>query len=317
VEPHVLFPQARHPFLYYLYFHHSITRKLRQLQPDVFFSPDGYLSLRTRVPQVPVFHDLAFEAYPKDAGRLEYAYYHRYFPRYARKSKAILAVSEYTKQDIVNRYGIEPSKIHVTCNGPSDAFRELPRNELPSVREQYTDGKPYFHFVGAIQPRKNLVNLIAAFDLFKQATGSEAKLVIVGRKAWNFEQIIHTYQVSPHKVDIVFTGFVSDSELNRLYNASLGLCYVPYFEGFGIPLVEAMQCGIPMITSNVTSMPEVAGDAALTVDPLRPQEIADALARLWREPETAARLVQNARQRRGLYTWDRAASAVWDVLAGV
>jgi glycosyltransferase involved in cell wall biosynthesis len=314
VEAHTLFPQARHPFLYYLYFQFSLTRKLRQLKPDVFFSPDGYLSLRTDIPQVPVFHDLAFEAFPKDAGRLEYAFYHRFFPRYARKARAILAVSEYTKQDIVNRYHIAPEKISVTCNGPSAVFRPLPESERQATRLQYSEGQPYFHFVGAIQPRKNLVNLIRAYDLFKTRTGSVAKLLIVGRKAWNFEEIIHSYTTSTHKADIIFTGYVSDEDLNRIYNASLALCYVPYFEGFGIPIVEAFQCGIPVITSNVTSMPEVAGDAALTADPLNPQDIANALCRIWQEPETVAALVQNGILRKGLYTWERAADAVWRVL---
>jgi glycosyltransferase involved in cell wall biosynthesis len=291
-----------------------VAAKLRKLQPDVFFSPDGYLSLRTQIPQVPVFHDLAFEHFPQDVKKLEAWHYRRYFPRFARKARKIITVSEYTKSDVMQRYDIPGEKIEVVYNACADHFHPIPAADKAAVRDRFSQGQPYFHSVGAIQPRKNLVRLITAFDKFKEASGAPHKLLIVGRKAWNFEKVIHSYGSSPYKDDIVFTGFVSDAELNLIYAASHGLCYVPYFEGFGLPIMEAMACEVPVITGNITSMPEVAGEAALLVDPYDPQEIADAMLRLYHEPDLPSQLVDKGRARKALFSWDRSAERVWNVL---
>lgn len=317
VKPYVLNPPARHAALFILFFDYAVPYKLGRLKPDVFFSPDGYLSLRTRVPQVPVFHDLAFEHFPQDVKRWAAWHYRRYFPRYAEVAKRIITVSEFTKQDVVGRYKVPAGKIDVVYNACADFFRPTPVAERQAIRDRFTGGAAYFHTVGAIQPRKNLVNLIAAFNHFKQATGSGMKLVVVGRKAWNFEQVIHSYTQSDFKEDIVFTGFVSDAELNDLYGASSGLCYVPYFEGFGIPIVEAMRCEVPVITSNVSSMPEVAGDAALLVDPLKPEAIAEAMAALASNDVLVSELVDKGRARQGVFSWDVSAARVWNVLTGL
>ncbi|MEM0997893.1 MAG: glycosyltransferase family 1 protein [Bacteroidota bacterium] len=315
VEPHVISPPARHPFLFIAWFEYAVAAKLRRLQPDVFFSPDGYLSLRSRIPQVAVFHDLAFEHFPGDVKKLEAWHYRRYFPRFARKARQLIAVSEFTKQDIVQHYGVPGDKITVAYNACAEHFHPIPPAEKAAVRQRFSEDQPYFHTVGAIQPRKNLVNLIAAFDRFKAESGAPHKLLVVGRKAWNFEKVIHSYATSEHKSDIVFTGYVSDTDLNLIYAASAGLCYVPYFEGFGLPIMEAMACEVPVITANVTSMPEVAGDAALLVDPHAPEEIAAALLRLVREADLASQLVDSGKARQALFSWDRSAERVWNVLA--
>lgn len=317
VTPYVLFPPARHALLFIAYFEFAVARKLRKLQPDIFFSPDGYLSLRGKVPQVPVFHDLAFEHFPEDIKRSEAWHYQRYFPRFARKAARIIAVSEYTRQDIVQQYAVPAEKIEVVYNACGPHFQPTSSEAQIATRQKFSGGQAYFHTVGAIQPRKNLVNLITAFNQFKDASGSPQKLLIVGRKAWNFEKVIHSYATSNHQDDIIFTGYVSDEDLRQIYGASDGLCYVPYFEGFGIPILEAMACETPIITSNVTSMPEVAGDAALLVDPKQPGEIAAAMRRLHDSPELASELVDKGQVRKQRYSWDRSATAVWNTLAKV
>ncbi len=314
VTPYILFPQARHPLLFIYYFELSVARKLKQLKPDVFFSPDGYLSLRSSMPQVPVFHDLAFEHFPEDVKKVEAWHYQRYFPKFAKKAARIIAVSEYTKQDILNCYQISSSKIDVVYNACADHFHPLSSTEFVSIQEQFANGKPYFHCVSAIQPRKNLDHLISAFDRFKSETGSGHQLLIVGRKAWNFEKVIHSYTQSPFKDQIHFTGFVSDVDVNRINNASAGLVYVPYFEGFGLPILEAMRCNTPVITSNISSMPEVAGEAALIVDPYDITAIANAMQRLYAEEDLVKQLVHKGNERERTFSWDRSADKVWNVL---
>jgi len=315
VTPYVLFPPARHPFLFIAFFEWAVARKLRQLKPDVFFSPDGYLSLRSKVPQVPVFHDLAFEHFPEDVKKLEAWHYQRYFPRFAKKASKIVTVSQYTGQDIRDKYGVEEENIEVVYNACADYFRPLATDGHHAIREQYSDGKPYFHCVGAIQPRKNLARLIEAFDRFKETDTQDYQLVLVGRKAWNFAEVIHTYDQSPNQDSIRFTGFVDNEELNRIYNASSGLVYVPYFEGFGLPILEAMHCEVPVITSGVTSMPEVAGDAALLVDPYNVEEIAQAMSQLVNTSGLAEKIVHKGKQQREKFSWDRSAQQIWNVLS--
>lgn len=315
VTPHVLFPPARHPFLFIAFFEFAMARKLRRLRPDVLFSPDGYLSLRSGIPQVPVFHDIAFEHFPEDVKKLEAWHYQRYFPRYAQKARRIITVSKYTAQDVASKYGVSQDNMEVVYNACAEHFHVLPEAEHADIRAKYTDGKPYFHCVGAIQPRKNLARLISAFDAFKKTDTADHQLLVVGRKAWNFEQVIHTYNASPNKSAIRFTGFVSDSELNQIYNASQALVYVPYFEGFGLPILEAMHCDTPLITAKVTSMPEVAGEAAILVDPKSVAEIAAAMRRIVNSPDLATQLVHKGRLQRTHFSWDRSAERVWNVLS--
>ena len=317
VEPHVLIPQARHPFLYYWFFHLSVTRKLRKLQPDLFFSPDGYLSLRTPVPQVPVFHDLAFEHFPEFISGIEAWYYRKYFPQYARKATQLLTVSEYSKQDIHTHYKVPKEKITVVYNGASDNFYPISDSEKQEVRDRHTDGEPYFHYVGAIHPRKNLVTLIQAYDRFKAATGSKVKLVIVGRRAWDFEKVIHSYRDSPNQADIRFTGFVDGEELNRLYAASLALCYVPWFEGFGIPIIEAMHSETAVICSNVSSLPEVAGAATLMNDPGDAEAIGESMKKIYEDASFRDSLIQKGRTQRQQFSWDGTYQKAWKVIEGL
>ncbi len=317
VKAYKLIPPARHAYLFILFFEYAIARKLKQLKPDVFFSPDGYLSLRAKTPQVPVFHDLAFEHFPEDVKKLEAWHYKKYFPQYAKKAKSIITVSEYTKQDVIGHYDVDPNKISIVYNACNESFRPSSEAEKKEIRERYTGGERYFFSVGAIQPRKNLNRLILAFDQFKEKSQSPMKLLLVGRKAWNFDEVIHSYTTAKYKDDIVFTGYVSDEELVQIYGGSAGLCYVPYFEGFGIPIIEAMNCDVPVITANVSSMPEVAGDAALLVDPLAVDDIASAMQRLAESDELASQLVDKGRLRRQNFTWDASAERVWNVLCGV
>ncbi|MDB4286207.1 glycosyltransferase [bacterium] len=237
-------------------------------------------------------------------------------PRYAHKAAHLLTVSEFSKQDIIAQYSLPPKKISVVYNGASAHFRPIPEDQKQEVRASFTDGQPYFLFVGAIQPRKNLENLLRGFDQFKSRSASPVKLLLVGRKGWKYDGAMQAYENMKHKDEVLFTGYVPDDQLNGIYGASLGLCYVPYFEGFGIPVLEAMYSETPVICSNTTSLPEVAGEAALSVDPMQPSEISHAMLRLWQEPGLRTALIDKGRDQRARFSWDTTYDKVWKVLKG-
>ncbi len=314
VKPVVLFPQARHPFLFIWFFELSIPRALRKIKADLFYSPDGYLSLRSKVPQVVEFHDLNFEHFSGDMPKIHLWHYKKFFPKFARKAQRIVTVSEFSKQDIVNCYGVEPDKIDVAYNGVNEIFKPLSEAEKSVVRAHYSFGHPYFMFVGSLHPRKNLARLFTAFDRFKQRNKNDVKLVIVGEKRWWTEPIQQAYDAISCKDDVLFVGRLSADDLYKVTAAALASVYVSYFEGFGIPILEAFRCDTPVITSNVTSMPEVAQDAALLVDPFNEDAIADAMVKVL-DPVVRKDLIEKGRVRAQDFSWDQTAEVIWKSLS--
>lgn len=312
ITPVVIPPQARHPVLYYLWFEKSIPRLLKKIQPDLFFSPDGYLSLSTPVKSMNVFHDLNFEHYPDDLPYPERTFYRHYFPLYAKKAHRIATVSEFSKRDIINQYHVDPDKIDVVYNGANENYSPIPDSEKVLVRLKYTQGKPYFVFVGALHPRKNLANLFRAFDLFRQETGNDTKLLVVGHKKWWTKDIKEAYDRMNFNHDIVFCGRLAPVELNRVISSATAMVYVSYFEGFGIPILESFFCETPVITSNVTSMPEVAGDAAILVDPFSVKSICEGMAQIAGNESLRDELNEKAQVRRTAFSWQKTSGLLWD-----
>jgi glycosyltransferase involved in cell wall biosynthesis len=312
VIPIVLNPKARHPILFVIWFEISVTRFLAKLKPDLFLSPDGYLSLLTKTKSLAVIHDINFEHYPKDLPWIIEKYYRYFFPRFAQKASRIATVSEFSKQDIASKYNINQSKIDVVYNGSNENYHPLSDFENELTRAKYTQGKHFFVFVGALLPRKNLTNLFLAFEQFKQKTGSETVLVIVGEKKWWTASIEQAYSNISDKNSIIFTGRLEPIELNKVLSASVALTYISYFEGFGIPIIEAFRCGTAVITSNVTSMPEVAGDAAILVNPFSIDDIADAMQQLFENHDYRNQLIQKGIIQLSKFSWDKSAELLWN-----
>jgi glycosyltransferase involved in cell wall biosynthesis len=316
VTPVVVSPPARHPILFIFWFEYALKKAMDKHKIDVLFSPDGYLSLRSSIPQIGVIHDINFEHFPKDLPFTARKYLQYYFPLFAKKAEHIITVSNYSKKDISETYAIPESKITAVWNGASDLFKPIPENEKEEVRMRYSDGKPYFLFVGALHPRKNVKRLIEAYVQFVARTDSEMQLVIVGESLWkkdsfqlnvdrNIEQKIH------------FTGHVALTDLSRIMAGATVFTYIPYFEGFGIPLVEAMKCGTPILAGNKTSLPEVAGEAALYCDPFNVNEISDKMELLIADRPLRMQLSKKGLDRSTSFNWDVSATKVWDIILSV
>ncbi len=318
VTPLVLFPQARHPLLYYLWFQYSVAKTLRSIKADLFISTDGYISLNTKVKTLNVFHDLNFEHYPQDVPPFERWYYRTFFPKFAHKADRIATVSEYSKQDIMELYSIPEDKIDVVYNGANEIYAPVNEEEKKETRDKLTDGQPFFYFIGSLHPRKNLANLFKAFDIYRKSDNDlTTKLVITGARKWWTKEIEEIYRSMEFRNDVVFTGRMKLEEIKDVMGSALALTYVSYFEGFGIPIIEAFRCGTPVITSNVTSMPEIAGDAALLVDPFDPTEIAAAMLNITNDENLRHQLIKNGHLRANEFTWDKSADRLWNSISKV
>lgn len=316
VKPLVLCPQARHPVLWYLFFEWSVTRVLRRYKADLFLSPDGWMSLRTKVPTLTVIHDLNFEHASDYLRPSHQRYMTRFFPRFAQKATRVATVSEFSKQDLVDTYGIGAEKIDVVYDGSHSNYQPVSEEQQQSTRLKYTQGKPYFIFIGTISKRKNITNILLAYDKMRAATPqSQEKLVVVGHKFWWEGEVVEAYENMRFKDDVVFLGRAEADELSLLLGSARALLYCSLFEGFGIPIIEAFNAHTPVVTSNLTSMPEVAGDAALLVDPYDTDAMAEAFARIATDDELCSTLVERGLSRRNLFNWDRTAALLWESMS--
>ncbi len=314
VVPVVLSPVTRHPVLWWFWFEFRIPRLLRKIGADLFLSTDGFISLRSDIPVVNVIHDINFEHRPKDLPLLTRAYYRYFYPKYARKADRLATVSEYSRRDIINSYDIDESKVDLVYNGASKGFTPVPQEQAQQVRTKYTGGAPYFIFVGSLHPRKNIKNLLRAFELFREEYKGSFKLVIVGKKFFLTKAMEEQLEQMNFKSDVIFTGRLESDELNDVMASAWALTFVPYFEGFGIPLVEAMNCDIPILASKVTSLPEIAGDAAIYAEPESPGSIRDGMIRIVREEGLRNELVLRGQKRRERYSWDNTARELWKTM---
>ena len=234
-------------------------------------------------PVVSTIHDLAFEHLPETFNRRSWMQLRFTVRRTARRAAHIITVSEYSRQDISKTYGIAPEQITVTPEAAAPHFAPVTtESELKRVRKSYGIQRDYILSLCSIQPRKNLVRLIEAYSDLRQAHQDVPlpQLVLAGKKGWLESEIFRSAERSPFKSDILFTGYVPENDLPALYSAAICFAYPSYFEGFGLPVLEAMQCGTPVIAANRTSLPEIVGDTGILFDPFSKEELSRALALL-------------------------------------
>lgn len=256
---------------------------------------------------VVTIHDICFEHYKDIFTRREYIRQKLLIPYAAKRSKLIFTVSEFSKQDIAKCYNVRPEKIVVTYNGVSDEFRPLSETEIDRGRlfDQYGIRGDYILTVGNLQPRKNIVRLIKAFLILKKEYIAPLQLVIVGKKAWMYDEIFQ--EVAQNDTDILFTDYVETEDLVRLYSGAKCFVYPSLFEGFGIPPIEALACGTPVAVSNTSSLPEVVGENGLYFDPNSEKDIKDTISRL---VESGISIKSNAED--SSYSWTVSSKKILD-----
>jgi glycosyltransferase involved in cell wall biosynthesis len=266
------------------------------------------------VPVVVSIHDISYERYPQWFTHADLLHMRAFVGPTARRAAVVLTLSEFSKDNIVRRYCVPPDRVVVTHCAADPVFRPLhDAGRLAEVRDRYGTGEHYILCVGNLQPRKNLVTLIQAYVRLRQADATRHKLVLVGRKGWLYDDIFAAARDSGYADELVFTDYVPDEDLVALYNAAGLFVYPSLFEGFGIPPLEAMACGTPTITSNTSALPEVVGDAALTIDPLDVEELARAMRAVLDDNALQERLSARGLQRAATFSWEATARTILDV----
>lgn len=316
VEFRVAGIQARHPILYRIWFDVLVPWHLRTWDAELFLSFDGFTSRNLSIPVITAIHDLAYVHYPDFMKSSDLHYYQKFQPRFARLSSALLTVSHFSKNDIVDQYDISPSKIHVVYNG--SRFEHSHPEDDPELLSQYdlTPGA-YFIYAGSLHPRKNIIRLIQGFEQFSKTVSSEVKLVLAGRSAWKTAAIDAAIEQSGISDRIVLTGYISDPLLWNLMTHSLALCNVSLFEGFGVPVLDAFHAGVPVICSNTTSLTEIAEEAAVKVDPHDVNAIASALAMLHNNEGLRQGLIKKGNQQKLRYSWAQTSQVIYQVVCEV
>lgn len=282
-----------------------------KIKPNVFFSPAHYIPRFCPVPAVVTIHDLSYIFYPEDFLKKD-LYQLKSWTKYSlKKAEKVIAVSKTTKKDIIKQYYLPDEKIDVIYNG----YEKKPVQKSDIFRLKIED-KPYILYVGTIQPRKNIDILITAFSKFKQLY-PEFQLIIAGKKGWMFEGIFEKVADLGLENEVFFTDFITDNQLVFLYKNAFCLVLPSFYEGFGIPLLEAMNFSCPVISSFASSLPEIGGDAALYFDPKNSYDLVEKLKILKEDKKLVKELVEKGKKRVKDFSWEKCADQTLEVIKSV
>lgn len=288
----------------------SWEMKFGKYIPDLLFVPAHTIPLLNPKKSVVTVHDIGFEHFPEVyswADKLYHKFTIQFIKRYATK---IITVSNFSKEDLEKTYKIDPGKIKVVYNGYDQAtYKVLDRQECRDyLKEKYQIDGPFILFIGRLEMKKNIVRIVDSFIKFKKAhSDNQHKLVLVGKPGFGYEKAIELIEKNGFQDQVIFPGWVSDKDLVKFHNASSLFLFPSLFEGFGIPVLEAMACNEPVVCSNTTSLPEVAGQAALQVNPEETAEIVQALEKVLLNREVAEDLRRQGLERVKRFSWRKCA----------
>ncbi len=305
-----------------LWTHLRLGWEVARHPPDLLFVPAHVLPLWTRPPALVTVHDLGYryfpEAHPPGQRRyLEWSTRHN-----ARRAAAILADSQATRADLIRHYGTDPDRIVVAYPGldPTLAPVQDPQR-IAQTLARYGIRRPYLLYLGTLQPRKNLVRLVEAFARLRFRLGPSGErglhLVLAGRRGWLYEDLFRRVRTLGLEGQVLFPGYVDDADKAALLSGALAFVFPSLYEGFGFPVLEAQACGTPVICSDRSSLPEVAGNAALLVDPTDVEALVTALYRVATEPRLRATLVERGRTNTRRFSWEACARTVLEVMGQV
>lgn len=283
---------------------------------DIFFSPN-LSSLQTKIPHIVTIHDLSFLHYPEFFTPLAHAWHAARVSINCKQAAHIITDCEFTKNDLINLFKINPNKISVIYLGLDAQFKKLPRNDSHLLNFKQTNNLnfPFILYLGTLEPRKNIPGIIRAFNILKKnIIHKDLRFVLAGKKGWLYKNIFKEFDRSPFKKDIIFFGPVKNDERVFLYNLAEAFVYPSFFEGFGLPPLEAQACGTPVVASDRTSLAETLSDSALLINPWKVADIAERLELILCNNQERNLLIQKGLENSKRFSWSDAGKATMATL---
>lgn len=309
---------GREYFLINLFLAITYPLRLKKGKYDLVFNPSSVSTfLKFSIPNVVIAFDLTPILFPKTHTNKTYFVHKLFLPRTLKNADKIIAISQSTKNDLIKHLNIPKEKIRVIYLATNENYKLLSKEEIDKIRVKYKINHPFILYVGTLEPRKNIVRLIEAFYKARNNGGINHKLVLTGRKGWKYKNIFNKIDELNLNKDVIFTGYIPDEDLPALYNAADLFVYPSIYEGFGLPPLEAMACGTPVITSNVSSLPEVVGDAGIMVDPYNMDELSNKITEVLSNNKLKEELSQKGLERAKLFSWEKCARETLEVFEEV
>jgi glycosyltransferase involved in cell wall biosynthesis len=295
---------------------HLVGLGFNRLVPgaQLFHATEHLLPPLRGVPTVLTVHDMIFRLFPEHQRRLNYWYLNATMPLYCRRADAIITVSESSKRDIVAHYGLDPAKVTVIYEAASPEFAPGPPAAVEEARRRYGLPERFLIHVGTIEPRKNLSRLVEALQRLRDR-GLAVPLVVVGGKGWLYDDFFRRLEALEVRDAVHFPGYVPAADLPLLYSAATAAVTPSVYEGFGLPVLEAMACGTPVLSSNAASLPEMGGAAARYFDPYDVEAMAEAIGTVWTDGELRSEMRRQGLQQAARFSWERAARETLAVYA--
>lgn len=284
-----------------------LVRKLRSYKLDAIHNPTQIPTFfKVKQKYILTLHDITPFIFSEEHRFGRPLIYKIFFPRTLKTADKIIADSNSTKKDLINYFNVPEEKIRVILLAADEKFKPLNKEEINEVKQKYYLNFPFILYVGTLEPRKNTPSLIRAFYKIKKKN-PQHKLVITGKKGWKYKEIFETIDKLNLQKDVVFTGYVSDEDLPALYNAADLFVYPSLYEGFGLPPLEAMACGCPVITSNTSSLPEVVGDAGIMINPHDVNGLAKAMYEVLTNESLGEDKIKKGLERAKMFSWEKCA----------
>ena len=304
-------PQKNTFSKWFIWYNIKIPILLKKYKADLFVST-GFCSLTTGVPQCLLLHDLSFLHFPSLVKRRHLSFYKRYTPLSLKKSKAIIAVSQFSKTDIIEHYKMPQNKIWVAYAGIHEIYQPVSMQEKEIIKEKYAGGNEYFIYTGEINPRNNLMNLLKAFSAFKKRQKSSMQLLITSEAEANHNEFVTSLKSYKFKNDVKLLTSLSRNENAKIIASGYAMVYAVFYDNFGTSLLKAMKCQVPLIISSTGAMLEMCGDAALYTSPENYKEIAVKMMLLFKDEKLRKDLIEKGNKQVQKFCWENAAKQVWD-----
>lgn len=298
---------AKHPVARILWEQTALPAALRQSGADLLHALAFVSPLANRLPTVLTIYDLSFVRFPQLFRPFNRWYLQTFSRVSARRADAVIAISESTRHDVISAFGVNPNRVHTVYCGADDIFHPLSAAQIAAFRAEKNLPAHFIFRLGTIEPRKNVEGVIRAYAAWRRRDPSAPLLVIGGGKGWYYQEVFRLVETLGLTEDIRFPGYIPQDDLPLWYNAADVFVYPSHFEGFGLPVLEAMACGTPVVTSDVSSLPEVAGDAALLVSPTDTDALSTAMERAFTDAALAQSLRERGLRQAAQFSWEKTA----------